>query len=189
MTTTALDLDFVRAQFPAFGEPSLRDQAFFENAGGSYACRQVIARLGEYYTRLKLQPYCAYAASSEAGRWMDAAHYAAHHAVAERRWRPRVVAARAHAVAVAPAVGLASRRSAPPLFANGLQPEPAVVAARLAAPVATAARRRRRRCAGRRLSAAGAGAGPRRAVAPALARRGSPPWPPQYAGFGSWGHF
>lgn len=74
MTTTALDLDFVRAQFTAFGEPSLRDQAFFENAGGSYACRQVIARLGEYYTRLKLQPYYAYAASSEAGRWMDAAH-------------------------------------------------------------------------------------------------------------------
>ncbi|HKY92789.1 MAG TPA: aminotransferase class V-fold PLP-dependent enzyme, partial [Nevskiaceae bacterium] len=71
---TALDLDFVRAQFPAFAEPTLRERAFFENAGGSYACRQVIDRLGEYYRRLKLQPYYPYEASSEAGRWMDAAH-------------------------------------------------------------------------------------------------------------------
>ena len=39
-----LDIDFVRAQFPAFAEPSLAGQAFFENAGGSYACRQVIDR-------------------------------------------------------------------------------------------------------------------------------------------------
>ena len=33
-----LDLDFVRCQFPAFAEPSLARLAFFENAGGSYAC-------------------------------------------------------------------------------------------------------------------------------------------------------
>jgi hypothetical protein len=33
-----LDIDFVRAQFPAFSEPSLQGRAFFENAGGSYAC-------------------------------------------------------------------------------------------------------------------------------------------------------
>jgi len=33
----SLDLDFVRSQFPAFAEPSLHVQAFFENAGGSYA--------------------------------------------------------------------------------------------------------------------------------------------------------
>ena len=71
---SALDLDFVRAQFPAFSEPGLREQAFFENAGGSYACRQVIERLIEYYRRLKLQPYYAYPASTEAGQWMDAAH-------------------------------------------------------------------------------------------------------------------
>ncbi|HUP92658.1 MAG TPA: aminotransferase class V-fold PLP-dependent enzyme [Solimonas sp.] len=69
-----LDLDFVRAQFPAFAEPSLRGQAFFENAGGSYACRQVIDRLGEYYRRLKVQPYYGYPASTEAGEWMDRAH-------------------------------------------------------------------------------------------------------------------
>ena len=39
---TALDLDFVRSQFPAFSEPSLAGWAHFENAGGSYACGQVI---------------------------------------------------------------------------------------------------------------------------------------------------
>ena len=71
---TSLDLDFVRAQFPAFAEPTLRDQAFFENAGGSYACRQVIDLLGDYYRRLKVQPYYPYPASTEAGAWMDASH-------------------------------------------------------------------------------------------------------------------
>lgn len=74
MTTPALDTAFVRAQFPAFAEPTLRDQAFFENAGGSFVCQPVIERLSEYYRRLKLQPYYAYAASTEAGQWMDAAH-------------------------------------------------------------------------------------------------------------------
>ena len=71
---TSLDLDFVRAQFPAFAEPTLQGQAFFENAGGSYACRQVTDLLGEYYRRLKVQPYYPYPASTEAGAWMDASH-------------------------------------------------------------------------------------------------------------------
>ncbi len=66
-----LDLEFVRRQFPAFAEPSLQDQAFFENAGGSYACAPVISRLSEYYRRLKVQPYYVFPASVEAGEWMD----------------------------------------------------------------------------------------------------------------------
>jgi selenocysteine lyase/cysteine desulfurase len=69
-----IDLGFVRAQFPAFAEPSLERQAFFENAGGSYACRPVIERLNEYYRRLKVQPYYTYPTSAEAGEWMDAAY-------------------------------------------------------------------------------------------------------------------
>jgi selenocysteine lyase/cysteine desulfurase len=68
-----LDLDFVRRQFPAFAEPSLTGQAFFENAGGSYPCAPVVDRLNEYYRRLKVQPYYAFPASTEAGEWMDAA--------------------------------------------------------------------------------------------------------------------
>ena len=47
----ALDLDFVRSQFPAFREPSLAGWAFFENAGGSYACRQTIDALTDVYRR------------------------------------------------------------------------------------------------------------------------------------------
>jgi cysteine desulfurase family protein (TIGR01976 family) len=70
----SLDVDFVRTQFPAFAEPTLQGQAFFENAGGSYACAPVIARLDEFYRRLKLQPYYPYRASAEGGEWMDAAH-------------------------------------------------------------------------------------------------------------------
>jgi selenocysteine lyase/cysteine desulfurase len=69
-----LDLDFVRSQFPAFAEPSLQGQAFFENAGGSYARAQVIGLLNEYYRRLKVQPYYSYPAATEAGQWMDRAH-------------------------------------------------------------------------------------------------------------------
>jgi len=67
-----LDLGFVRRQFPAFVEPSLSGQAFFENAGGSYPCGAVVSRLGEYYRRLKVQPYYDFPASTEAGEWMDA---------------------------------------------------------------------------------------------------------------------
>jgi selenocysteine lyase/cysteine desulfurase len=67
-----LDLGFVRRQFPAFAEPALSGQAFFENAGGSYACGAVVNRLGEYYRRLKVQPYYDFPASTEAGEWMDA---------------------------------------------------------------------------------------------------------------------
>ncbi|MEO0914702.1 MAG: aminotransferase class V-fold PLP-dependent enzyme, partial [Pseudomonadota bacterium] len=52
-----LDLDFVRAQFPAFSDPALKDWAFFENAGGSYPCRQVVDRLTRFYTSRKMQPY------------------------------------------------------------------------------------------------------------------------------------
>ena len=69
-----LDLAYVRQQFPAFSEATLQGQAFFENASGSYACAPVIARLGEYYRRLKVQPYYRYPASTEAGEWMDASY-------------------------------------------------------------------------------------------------------------------
>lgn len=70
----ALDLAYVRAQFPAFAEPSLRDSIFLENAGGSYVCAPVLARQAEYGRRLRLQPYYPYPASQEAGRWMDEAY-------------------------------------------------------------------------------------------------------------------
>jgi selenocysteine lyase/cysteine desulfurase len=70
---TDLDLDFVRAQFPAFSEPSLDGFAHFENAGGSYACRQAIEWLDRYYRQTKVQPYYDFPASRLAGEQMDAA--------------------------------------------------------------------------------------------------------------------
>ncbi len=67
------DCEWVRAQFPAFAEPSLQGQAFFENAGGSYTCAPVIDRLTRYYTERKVQPYAPYEASRLAGAEMDEA--------------------------------------------------------------------------------------------------------------------
>ncbi|MDA7598561.1 aminotransferase class V-fold PLP-dependent enzyme [Alphaproteobacteria bacterium] len=68
-----LDIDFVRTQFPAFHQESLQGQAFFENAGGSYTCKQVIDRLHRFYTERKVQPYGFYPASKAGGDEMDEA--------------------------------------------------------------------------------------------------------------------
>lgn len=67
------DLDFVRSQFPAFKEPALHGQAFFENAGGSYPCAQVVDRLTRFYRTRKVQPYGPYEVSRVAGAEMDEA--------------------------------------------------------------------------------------------------------------------
>ena len=69
----ALDLEFVRSQFPAFREPSLAGFAHFENAGGSYASGQTIGWLDRYYRETRVQPYYAFAPSARAGEQMDAA--------------------------------------------------------------------------------------------------------------------
>jgi len=70
---TALDLNFVRSQFPAFSEPSLQGFAHFENAGGSYACGQMIESLHRYYRESKVQPYYGFEPSHGAGLQMDRA--------------------------------------------------------------------------------------------------------------------
>ena len=66
-----IDTDFIRSQFPAFSDPSLQGWAFFENAGGSYTCSQVIDRLTQYYLKTKVQPYAPYPAAQSAGDQMD----------------------------------------------------------------------------------------------------------------------
>ena len=68
-----LDIEFVRAQFPAFSDPALKDLAFFESAGGSFPCRQVIERLERFYRQRKVQPYWDFAPSTLAGDEMDEA--------------------------------------------------------------------------------------------------------------------
>jgi len=68
-----LDFNFVRSQFPAFSEPSLEGFAHFENAGGSFACGQVIDSLQRYYRETKVQPYYGFEPSHGAGLKMDRA--------------------------------------------------------------------------------------------------------------------
>ena len=68
-----LDSEFVRAQFPAFADPVLGRDGFFENAGGSFPCRFVVDRLTRFYTARKVQPYASYEASRLAGEEMDEA--------------------------------------------------------------------------------------------------------------------
>ncbi len=67
------DTTYVRAQFPAFSEPNLQGQAFFENAGGSYPCKPVVDRLTRFYRERKVQPYGPFAASAAGGAEMDEA--------------------------------------------------------------------------------------------------------------------
>ncbi|QHQ35458.1 aminotransferase class V-fold PLP-dependent enzyme [Algicella marina] len=68
-----LDIEFIRSQFPAFSQPDLQDLAFFENAGGSYTCRQVIDRLTRFYHERKMQPYGPAAPTKAGGEEMDEA--------------------------------------------------------------------------------------------------------------------
>ncbi len=69
-----LDPELIRAEFPAFREPSLEGWAFFENAGGSYMSQQVLGRLEHYFRATKVQPHAFYPASREAGAAMDLAY-------------------------------------------------------------------------------------------------------------------
>jgi selenocysteine lyase/cysteine desulfurase len=46
----SLDLDFVKAQFPAFTDPLSAKWSFFENAGGSYVPYNVIKHLNDFMT-------------------------------------------------------------------------------------------------------------------------------------------
>ena len=54
-----LDSTYIRSRFPAFDDPALAGQAFFENAGGSYPCAPVVERLTRFYRERKVQPYSA----------------------------------------------------------------------------------------------------------------------------------
>lgn len=68
-----LDINFIRKQFPAFSEPSLEDFANFENAGGSYACGQMIDSLNRHYRETKVQPHYGFEPSHGAGMEMERA--------------------------------------------------------------------------------------------------------------------
>jgi len=64
-----LNTDEIRAHFPAFDNG--QQPRFFENAGGSFPCRQTVEQLTDLYTRVKVQPYSTYSQSAELGHAMD----------------------------------------------------------------------------------------------------------------------
>ena len=69
----ALDIDFVKAQFPAFKDPLSSKWSFFENAGGTYVPHNVIKHLNNFMTSTKVQPYAELDISAIAGNNMDKA--------------------------------------------------------------------------------------------------------------------
>jgi cysteine desulfurase family protein (TIGR01976 family) len=69
-----LDLDFIRAQYDAFSHPETGQWVMAENAGGSYAPRQVTDPLHRFMTATKTQPYWAFAMADEGGKAMDRSH-------------------------------------------------------------------------------------------------------------------
>ena len=69
----SLDVDYVKAQFPAFSDPKSSKWSFFENAGGSYVPTNVIEHLNHFMTSTKVQPYAEFDTSAIAGDNMDQA--------------------------------------------------------------------------------------------------------------------
>lgn len=69
----SLDVDYVKAQFPAFKDPLSSKWSFFENAGGSYVPHNVIKHLNNFMTSTKVQPYAEFDISKIAGNNMDKA--------------------------------------------------------------------------------------------------------------------
>jgi selenocysteine lyase/cysteine desulfurase len=68
---SAFDVDFARAQFPAFASGLPAAWAHFDNAGGTYTCGAVLDRLTQFYRNNKVQPYGANALAAAAGEQMD----------------------------------------------------------------------------------------------------------------------
>ncbi len=50
----SLDIDYVKAQFPAFSDPLSSKWSFFENAGGSYVPHNVIQHLNQFMISLSV---------------------------------------------------------------------------------------------------------------------------------------
>jgi selenocysteine lyase/cysteine desulfurase len=65
-----LDPARLRAEFPAFRQPDLRDFAYFDNAGGSYTAADVLNRMRSFYWNHKVQPSDTSAPGRAAGKAM-----------------------------------------------------------------------------------------------------------------------
>ncbi len=69
----SLDVEFLRQQFPVFQHPDYGQWAYFENAGGSQAPRQVQDAMAHAFNLIKVQPYYPYGPSEELGHTLDEA--------------------------------------------------------------------------------------------------------------------
>lgn len=70
MSNSTLDVEFCRSFFP----PLANGEVYFENAGGSYAPRQVIEALDGYMRDCQCQPGWRFASSRSARERLDRAH-------------------------------------------------------------------------------------------------------------------
>ncbi len=68
------DVDFARAQYDAFTHPETGQWVMAENAGGSYAPRQVTDKLHHFMTATKTQPYWSFSMADAGGKAMDRSH-------------------------------------------------------------------------------------------------------------------
>ncbi|MEZ5245329.1 MAG: aminotransferase class V-fold PLP-dependent enzyme [Acidimicrobiales bacterium] len=68
-----LDVDFARAQFPAFADSDTARWAHLENAGGSYAAGPVVEQLTTLFTTAKVQPSWDFGPSKAATAAMERA--------------------------------------------------------------------------------------------------------------------
>ncbi|MDC0037336.1 aminotransferase class V-fold PLP-dependent enzyme [Alphaproteobacteria bacterium] len=73
LNNITLDVEYVKAQFPAFKDPLSSKWTFVENAGGSYVPYNVINHLNDFMTSTKVQPYADFDMSKIAGQNMDKA--------------------------------------------------------------------------------------------------------------------
>lgn len=69
----ALDVKFLRDQFPVFQHPDYGAWGYFENAGGSQVPRQVADAFQDAFTLTKVQPYYPYTPSLDLGDAIDRA--------------------------------------------------------------------------------------------------------------------
>lgn len=65
------DVNFARQQFPFFNLDQSKQWSFFDNAGGTFACRSVVDKLTRFYQANKVQPYGDNTLAAAAGEQMD----------------------------------------------------------------------------------------------------------------------
>jgi len=69
---TRLDVNFARQEFPFYQVKNPLVSGFFDNAAGTFTCKDVIEKLNHFYLYNKVQPYSNNPIGKAAGEQMDA---------------------------------------------------------------------------------------------------------------------